>query len=153
MIANKLNDYFVNIGPSLALGVEENHHTSAGVTNRGDLECNTTFCFSDISVHPVLNNLKQLVTSKATGVDKIRANVLKLSADIIAPSLTTIFKQSLHTGIFVNDWKLARVQPIYKSEDRSKCENYRPISILPVVSKSLKQKFFSNYIVIYLQTH
>ena len=47
LIANKLNDYFVNIGPSLALGVEENHHTSAGVTNRGDLECNTTFCFSD----------------------------------------------------------------------------------------------------------
>ncbi|CAB4020997.1 Hypothetical predicted protein, partial [Paramuricea clavata] len=119
-IANKLNDYFVNIGPSLALGVEENHHTSAGATNRGNLECNTTFCFSDISVHQVLNNLKQLVTSKATGVDKIPAKVLKLSADIIAPSLTTIFNQSLHTGIFVNDWKLACVQPIYKSEDRSK---------------------------------
>ena len=102
---------------------------SFGVTNRGDLESNTTFCFSDISVHQVLNNLKQLVISKATGVDKIPAKVLKLSADIIAPSLTTIFNQSLHTGIFVNDWKLARVQPIYKSEDRSKCENYRPISI------------------------
>ena len=98
LIANKLNDYFVNIGPSLALGVEENYHTSAGVTNRGDLECNTTFCFSDISVHQVLNNLKQLVTSKATGVDKIPAKVLKLSADIIAPSLTTIFNQSLHTA-------------------------------------------------------
>ena len=142
LIANKLNDYFVNIGPSLALGVEENHHTSAGVTNRGDLECNTTFCFSDISVHQVLNNLKQLVTSKATGVDKIPAKVLKLSADIIAPSLTTIFNQSLHTGIFVNDWKLARVQPIYKSEDRSKCENYRPISILPVVSKIFEKEIF-----------
>jgi hypothetical protein len=108
LIANKLNDYFVNIGPSLALGVEENHHTSAGVTNRGDLECNTTFCFSDISIHQVLNNLKQLVTSKATGVVKIPAKVLKLSADIIAPSLTTIFNQSLRTSIFVNDWKLAR---------------------------------------------
>ena len=109
LIANKLNDYFVNIGPSLAIGVEENH-TSAGVTNRGDLEYNTTFCFSDISVHQVLNNLKQLVTSKATGVDKIPAKVLKLSADIIAPSLTTIFNQSLHTGIFINDCKLAGVQ-------------------------------------------
>ncbi len=38
LIANNLNDYFVNIGPSLALGVEGNYHTSAGVTNRGDLE-------------------------------------------------------------------------------------------------------------------
>ena len=142
LIANNLNDYFVNIGPSLALGVEGNYHTSAGVTNRGDSECNTTFCFSDISVHQVLNNLKQLVTSKATGVDKIPAKVLKLSADIIAPSLTTIFNQSLHTGIFVNEWKLACVKPIYKSEDRTKCENYRPISILPVVSKIFEKEIF-----------
>ena len=74
--------------------MEGNYHTSAGVKNRDDLECNTAFCFSDISVHQVLNNLKQLVTSKA-GVDKIPAKVLKLSADIIAPSLTTIFNQSL----------------------------------------------------------
>ena len=74
LIANKLNYYFVNIGPSLALRVEKNHHTSAGVTNRGDLECSTTFCFSDISVHSVLNNLKQIVTSKATGVDKIQVS-------------------------------------------------------------------------------
>jgi hypothetical protein len=57
-------------------------------------------------VFKVLNNLKQLVTSEATGIDKIPAKVLKLSADIIAPSLTKIFNQSLHTGIFVNKRKL-----------------------------------------------
>ena len=89
------------------------------------------------------------VTSKATGIDKIPAKVLKLSADIIAPSLTTIFNQSLHTGIFVNDWKLARVQPIYKSEDRSKCENYRPISILPVVSKIFEKEIFQQLYRVY----
>ena len=63
-----------------------------------------------------------------TGIDKIPAKVLKISADIIAPSLTKFI-------IFVRDWKLARVQPMYKSDDRSKCENYRPISILLIVCK------------------
>ena len=54
-------------------------------------------------IDQVLNNLKQLIPSKATGIDKIPDKVLKISADIF-------------TGIFVSEWKLARVQPIYKSE-------------------------------------
>ena len=49
---------------------------------------------------------------------------------------------SLDTGIYVDDWKRARVIPIYKSEDRRKCENYRPISILPIVSKVFERDVF-----------
>jgi hypothetical protein len=83
-----------------------------------------------------------LKVNKSTGLDKIPANVLRLSADIIAPSLTCIFNLSLDTGIYVDDWKRARVIPIYKSEDRRKCENYRPISILPIVSKIFEREVF-----------
>ena len=50
----------------------------------------TIFRFSEISVDQVLNNLKQLIVSKSTGIDKIPAKVLKVSGDIIAPSLTKI---------------------------------------------------------------
>jgi hypothetical protein len=57
--------------------------------------------------------------------------------------LTAIFKQSLSTGIYINDWKLARVSPIYKSADRKKCENYRPISILPIISKVFEREVFT----------
>ena len=64
------------------------------------------------------------------------------SADIIAPSLTYIFNLSLDTGVYVDDWKRARVIPIYKSEDRRKCENYRPISIIPNVSKIFEKEVF-----------
>ena len=49
---------------------------------------------------------------------------------------------SLDTGIYVDDWKRARVIPIYKSEDRRKCDNYRPISILPIVSKVFERDVF-----------
>ena len=142
-IANQLNDYFVNIGPSLAMEVEKNGPTTerpeVGDSDGGP---DTIFRFSEISVDQVLNNLKQLIVSKSTGIDKIPAKVLKVSGNIIAPSLTKIFNLSLHTGIFVSDWKLARVQPMYKSDDRSKCENYRSISILPVVSKIFEKEIF-----------
>ncbi len=52
---------------------------------------------------------------------------------------------SLKSGVYIDEWKLARVIPIYKSENRSKCENYRPIliSILPVISKVFEREIFN----------
>ena len=90
--------------------------------------------------------VKQLIELKSNGIYKILDKVLKISADIIAPSLTKIFKLSLPTSIFIGDWELARVQPMYKS-DRNKCENYRPISsVLPVVSKFFNEKKISKLV-------
>ena len=81
-------------------------------------------------------------TKKSTGLDKMPAKVLNLSADIISPSLTYIFNRSLETGTYIDDWKKARVVPIFKSDDRRKCENYRPISIIPIVSKVFEKEIF-----------
>ena len=76
-------------------------------------------------------------------MDNTPAKVLKITANIIAPSLTYIFNISLQSGIYVDDWKLAKIIPIYKSEDRKQCENYRPISILPAISKVFESEIFS----------
>ena len=43
----------------------------------------------------------------------------------------------------VDEWRMARVIPIYTSENRSKCENYRPISILPIISKVFEREVFN----------
>ena len=48
----------------------------------------------------------------------------------------------LATGIYIDDWKRARVTPIFKSGDRRQCANYRPISILPAVSKVFEKEVF-----------
>ena len=100
------------------------------------------FQFSQIEIHNVYSILNNLKANKSTGLDKIPAKILKLSAEIIAPSLTYIFNLSLESGIYINEWKRARVTPIYKSEDKTKCENYRPISILPVISKVFEKEVF-----------
>ena len=79
--------------------------------------------------------IKAIEVGKANGLEKISNRILKIAADVVAPSLTGIFNQSLVTGIFPSDWKLAKVSPIFKNGSKSDLNNYRPISVIPAVAK------------------
>ena len=124
-MVDSLNDYFVNIGLTLAAEYEEESRNIAQMTsdNINSFLC-AWFKFSPIPVDNVVSTLTQL------------------SASIVAPSLTYIFNLSLATGIYIVDWKRARVTPIFKSGDRRQCASYRPISILPAVSKVFEKEVF-----------
>ena len=142
MIAESFNDYFVNIGAKLANEIENNTLDpvlSDNVITRLDIQ----FKFSEINPNEVFLQLSKLKLSKSTGVDNIPYRVLKLSAEMITTSLTWIFNFSIKTGIYVDEWKKACVLPIFKSDDRQKCENYRPISILPIIRKIFKRSVFN----------
>ena len=76
--------------------------------------------------------LKAIDLGKATGRDK---KSLKITAGVVSPSLACIFNQSILTGIFPCDWKLAKVSPIFKTGSKSDLNNYRPISGIPAVAK------------------
>ena len=87
----------------------------------------------------VLEQLTNLDVTKATGCDGISARMLKSTAVSIAPSLTELFNMSISTGVYPSDWKVARIVPVPKGTDQSLVSGYRPISILPVVSKLVEQ--------------
>ena len=87
----------------------------------------------------VYNLILSLDVSKATGADNISARMLKGTVSSITPSLTKMFNLSIKTGSFPQSWKCARVVPIPKGGDLSNPTNYRPISILPIVSKVLEK--------------
>ena len=79
--------------------------------------------------------LKNLVNNKSPGPDAIPINVLKYCSSALAGPLTELFNHSLKIGVFPSRWKHAHVTPILKKGSRYKVCNYRPISLLPVLSK------------------
>ena len=89
--------------------------------------------------------IQSLPLNKASGLDGISTKLLKEVGPIVSASLTYIINQSLTTGIFSNDWKVARVTRIYKGDIKTNPNNYRPISVLPIVSKLIERVVFSQF--------
>ena len=87
--------------------------------------------------------LLSIDVTKANGPDNVSGKMLKCTAHSIAPVITRIFNQSIMSGVFPQSWKSSNVVPIPKKSDKSSPTNYRPISLLSVLSKLLEKHVHS----------
>ena len=99
---------------------------------------NNVFMFKPVTTAEVSQKLKLLKRKKSAGLDNIPPSLLKDCADSIAPSLTYLINLSFKNGVFPTDWKLTKVVPVYKSSALNNMENYRPISVIPAISKVIE---------------
>ena len=88
--------------------------------------------------------LDALDPSKATGLDGLSANFLRLSSSVIAVPVAKILNLSITTGIFPDSFEKAKITPCYKKGDKSDMSNYRPISVLPLLSKLIEKHVAEN---------
>ena len=93
------------------------------------------FSLERINVQKVSKLVNGIEEWKSTGLDNIPCKLLKVAADVVAPSLTWIFFQPLLTGIYPLDWKLSSLSPFFKSGSKTDLNNYRNISVIPAVTK------------------
>lgn len=101
-----------------------------------------------ISEAGIVSLLEKLGVHSASGPDGMSNFVLKHCAVSIAPFLTLIFQSSHRLGALPTDWKNANVNPIFKTGDKTKFSNYRPISLTSVCCKILEHIVYTN-----LMTH
>ena len=94
-----------------------------------------TFELRTTNSSDVFTLLSRLSKSKATGLDKISAKLIRKCPDLIANSLCTIFNRSITCGIFPDEWKCSKVIPLFKQGERFDLNNYRPISVTPIIAK------------------
>ena len=87
----------------------------------------------------VRRELSKLKPGKATGLDGIPPRLLKDAGPEIARPIAYLINLTISKGEIPSGWKAARVTPIFKSGTKSDENNYRPISVLPLLSKIMER--------------
>ena len=141
-VSNAMNNFFCTIGRDLADKIQ----LAANPLLSGEYVVNkdkTKFNFKTIELKDVRDALAKVKTTKSFGVDNISSYFLKLALPYIENSLAFLFNTSIETSQFPDSWKVARITPIFKEGDKTEKFNYRPISVLPVISKLFEKLVFN----------
>ena len=146
LISNKFNDFFINIGPTLAKSIP--------CVNESPLSYLGNRLTESIYLAPVNENeIGQLIKSlkdTTAGFDDLNSMCLKISSRFLLKPLTHICNLSISQGIFPEQLKIANVIHLYKSDDSTSFNNYRPVSVLCVLSK-IFEKIMYNRVAAFLE--
>ena len=124
-IVNLFNDFFVNIGPTLANKIPKTDISPGHYLKNA---CVGTLYLEPVEKRELVTILKSLKDS-ACGSDELSPKIIKMSMNVITDPLLHVCNMSLLGGIFPSELKIAKVVPIFKSGDIMKFTNYRPVSV------------------------
>ena len=130
-LVEKLPPCIISFGASFV----HNFYSSKGVKL-------DSYSFSIVSEEKCFKYINSLSPNKATGLDGIPSRFIRDSAPMIAHPLSHIINLSIIQGAVPDDLKSARVVPLFKKNDKTEVGNYRPVSILCVLSKVLEKVIF-----------
>ena len=128
------NQFTNNIGSTLAQTIP-NVDTHKTVNSYLINKTSSAFKFKLVTEEDIFKTISKLDSKNSTGYDQISSDLLNRINEYIHKPLTLIVNQSLSSGIFPNKLKIAKVIPIFKKDDAHLLNNYRPISLLPTISK------------------
>ena len=143
--ANKYNKFFATVGVEIQKQLEVQTHR----TDFTDLQ---GFEFEDESTETVTKLIDKIRADVAVGCDKISARLIKDSKTVIAPYIAKIINVGYRTSTFPNCMKTTVIKPLHKKKSTDDIANYRPISILPTLSKVF-ERAATNQMVSYLESN
>ena len=159
-VARKFNNYFSNVVNNLNIEEFEtdyifkpeldnisniiekfkNHPSIKKIKENVNIEAK--FHFENINESMVQNQIASLNKKKPTTFNNIPTRILVENSDIISPFITNIYNDSKSKSEFPPTLKLADITPAHKKSDRTIDDNYRPVSILPPISKIFERNMY-----------
>ena len=140
-IVNHFNSFFTNIGPNLSRLIEKPQNKNFKMFLNSSV--NSEFCFQNITTDIINTIIDKLAPKTSTGYDGLSTKLLKTVKNSLLSPITIIVNQMLTTGIFPDNLKIAKVNPVFKKDDDTLFTNYRPISLLPTISKIFEKVIFT----------
>ena len=140
-IANLFNNFFINIGSDIDDKIPKSKNTYADYMK--NIKHNKSFFLSLTTPGEICDIIKSLDTHKSLGPNSIPTFILQSSNMFFSEKLSKIINICFETGVFPDLCKTGKVIPIYKKENPLFCENYRPISLLPIFSKIFEKAIYT----------
>ena len=118
-------------------GVMQNATTDRVILSHIDslTSSHDSFKLQKVTYNDIVKSLKSLRNDCSTGYDNIQVSSIKPIAEYIVSPLTFIINNLIEESKFPDQWKIARISPIPKVTNPTELKDYRPISILPILSK------------------
>ena len=149
-IVNIFNDYYVNVTQKTGQPdhITDDVSLDDVINLYKDKECITRiqsgmkhgnhFSFQLISNDHVYKKMMNINCKKSTGYDLVPAKLVKLGACQLSTPVTYLINKSIKSSVFPKFLKYAEVTPIFKKNSKLEKTNYRPVSVLPCLSKLLE---------------
>ena len=137
-IAEGFNKFYVNIGKTLSDKIPAHNICPTSFITETNTESMYVASVTEDEVEKIIKGLKDA----SPGWDGIHAKIVKSTCHVHLDVLTHVFNLSVCNGVFPCELKLAKVIPLFKSDNCMLINNYRPVSLLPVFSKILEKLMY-----------
>ena len=146
-IANRFNNFFVNIGASLAKKIPVSDKRPSDFMSHDVMEMFYLTPVAEAEVDKIISDFRD----SAAGWDELKPSIIKTVKTSIKVPLAHIGNLSFNTGLFPMELKIAKIVPIFKSGEECIFTNYRPVSVLPVFSKIMERLMYDRLISYIIQ--
>lgn len=151
-IASEFEKFFTEI-PLLTTKTLSSCSTSAEMLLKKNVgKCNVDFEFTTVYYKDIINAFKTIDVKKTMDLWGLSVKTVSGIIDVIAPYLAIVFNSCVASGVFPDLMKHSKVIPLFKSGDASDPTNFRPISILPTLSKVF-EKLMLNQLLVHFERH
>ena len=149
-IANGFCDFYCKVGPELAGKIRSDRSLNY-LDFLGD-KVEESLIWRPTTVREIEDACKGLTSGKGMGWDGVSPRVIKAVAEELAGSLSRLLNLCMLEGHFPSCLKVSRVVPVFKTEDPTQFSNYRPVSVLPVLSQ-IFERVIKVRLVEFLERH
>ena len=135
-ICDIFDNFFVNVAKNIgenSIPVNSQHSSITKVQENNITH--SILDFKPIEESFISKQINKLSLKKATGHDGISAKILKFAKPVVLQPITFLINETIKVSEFPDEGKKAMVSPLHKKNSTLDKENYRPVSILPILSK------------------
>ena len=150
-IPNIINEHFATVGNRLTkkLPIPQNHYLDYVDKGKSPI---SSFFFQPVSPEELRSEILLVPNDKSYGLYSSPTKLLKCSSAYIAPVLTEILNTSIKLGTYPSKLKMAKITPVFKGDDDTDANNYRPISLLSNFNRVF-EKIIYKRLTSYIEKH